>query len=75
MKLKNKSRIIVFIFSLIVWIALADIKSYEEVLVGLVLAVLISLLAGHFLVTTKNRSTRLDEYYISLSTYSSFSGR
>ena len=53
MKLKNKSRIIVFIFSLIVWIALTDIKSYEEVLVGLVLAVLISLLAGHFLVTTE----------------------
>ena len=53
MKLKNKSRIIVFIFSLIVWIALTDIKSYEEVLVGLVLAVLISLFAGHFLVTTE----------------------
>ncbi len=53
MKLKNKSRIIVFIFSFIVWIALTDIKSYEEIIVGLVLAVLISLLAGHFLVTTE----------------------
>lgn len=53
MNVKNKSRIIVFIFSFIVWVAITDIKSYEEVLVGLVLAVLISLLAGHFLITTE----------------------
>ncbi len=53
MNVKNKSRILVFIFSFIVWVAITDIKSYEEVLVGLVLAVLISLLAGHFLITTE----------------------
>lgn len=53
MNIKNKSRIIVFVFALVVWIALTDIKSYEEVLAGIVLAFLISLLAGQFLVTTE----------------------
>lgn len=53
MNLKTKSRIIVFILSLVVWIALTDIKSYQEVLVGIVLSVVVSLLAGHFLVTTE----------------------
>lgn len=53
MNLKTKSRIIVFILSLVVWIALTDIKSYQEVLVGIVLSVAVSLLAGHFLVTTE----------------------
>ena len=53
MKVKAKSRIIVFIFSLIIWIALTDIKSYEEVLVGILLSVIVTMLAGHFLVTTE----------------------
>lgn len=53
MNLKTKSRIIVFILSFIVWIALTDIKSYEEVLVGILLSVMVSLLAGQFLVTTQ----------------------
>ena len=53
MNIKNKSRVTVFIFALIVWIALTDIKSYQEVLVGIVLALLISWLAGHFLITTE----------------------
>ena len=53
MKIKAKSRIIVFIFSLIVWVALTDIKSYEEVIVGILLSIIVSLLAGHFLITTE----------------------
>ena len=53
MNLKNKSRIIVFIFSVIVWIALTDINSIEEILAGIVIAAIISSIAGHFLVTTE----------------------
>lgn len=53
MNLKLKSRIIVFILSFVVWIALTDIKSYEEILVGLLLSAIVSFLAGHFLVTTE----------------------
>jgi multicomponent Na+:H+ antiporter subunit E len=53
MNLKLRSRIIVFIFAVLVWLALTDIKSYQEIIAGIVIALLVSLLAGQFLVTTE----------------------
>jgi multicomponent Na+:H+ antiporter subunit E len=52
METKTKSRIIVFIFALIVWFALTDIKDYQEALIGIGISLLITFLAGQFLVTT-----------------------
>ncbi|MFN3873158.1 MAG: Na+/H+ antiporter subunit E [Ignavibacterium sp.] len=53
METKTKSRIIVFVFALLVWFALTDIKNYQEVLIGIAISLLISFLAGHFLITTE----------------------
>jgi multicomponent Na+:H+ antiporter subunit E len=53
MTIKNRSRIIVFILSFSVWLALTDVASLQEVLAGLVVALIISLVAGTFLVTTE----------------------
>lgn len=50
---KTKSRLIVFIFALIVWFALTDIKNYQEIIIGIVISALITLVAGHFLITTE----------------------
>jgi multicomponent Na+:H+ antiporter subunit E len=37
----------------LVWFALTDIKVLQEVIVGVVISVIVSLVAGHFLVTTE----------------------
>ncbi|MCK7527241.1 MAG: Na+/H+ antiporter subunit E [Ignavibacteriales bacterium] len=38
METKTKSRIIVFVFALIVWFALTDIKDYQEALIGIAIS-------------------------------------
>jgi multicomponent Na+:H+ antiporter subunit E len=50
METKTKSRIIVFVFALLVWFALTDIKDYQEAIIGIAISLLISFLAGHFLI-------------------------
>jgi multicomponent Na+:H+ antiporter subunit E len=58
MNIKNRSRLLVFILAFLVWIALTSLRDLQEVIAGLVVAVIVSLLAGHFLVTSE-RSGRL----------------
>jgi len=53
MKIKTKSRLIVFVLGSLVWFALTDIKDIQEVITGIIIALLISLLAGHFLVVNQ----------------------
>jgi multicomponent Na+:H+ antiporter subunit E len=53
METKTKSRIIVFVFALIVWFALTDIKDYQEALIGIAISALITFIAGQFLITTE----------------------
>ncbi|HVO76247.1 MAG TPA: Na+/H+ antiporter subunit E [Ignavibacteriaceae bacterium] len=65
MNLKLRSRLIVFIFAVLVWLALTDIKSYQEIIAGFIAAVLVTLLAGHFLITTeKSRNILKRLYYL-----------
>ncbi len=56
MQTKTKSRIIVLIFSLLIWFGLTGIANYQEIIIGLIVSLLISLIAGHFLVTTEKSS-------------------
>jgi len=53
MRTKIKSKIFVFIFSAIVWFALTGAANYQEIILGIVIAILISLVAGQFLITTE----------------------
>ncbi len=55
MTIKAKSRIFVFILSLLVWFALTGLKSLQEIIAGAVIALLVSLVAGHWLITTAKR--------------------
>jgi multicomponent Na+:H+ antiporter subunit E len=63
MKIRNRSRIIVFIFSFLVWLALTGTSSYQEFLSGLFISALISIAAGHFLITTEKKSHLLRRIY------------
>jgi multicomponent Na+:H+ antiporter subunit E len=53
MQIKTRSRLTVFILSFLVWVALTSIRDWQEVLAGLIVAVLVTLIAGQFLITTE----------------------
>ena len=55
MSIKAKSRLVVFVLALLVWLALTEIGNWQEVLVGVVLAASVSLIAGHFLITSEKQ--------------------
>jgi multicomponent Na+:H+ antiporter subunit E len=54
MSLAIKSRIVVFILALLVWLALAGIQ-IQQLVVGAVVALVVSLVAGQFLITTEKQ--------------------
>ncbi len=55
MTLKTKSRFIVFILAFIVYLGLTSFTDYQEIIAGLVVAALVSLLAGGFFLKTGDR--------------------
>lgn len=50
-----KSRLVVFFLSILVWLALTDFKDVQEITAAVVIAVLVSLFAGHMLITTRKQ--------------------
>ena len=53
MTTQQRSRLFVFIFSFLVWIALTSIRDLQEVIAGLIVAALVSIVAGKFLITSE----------------------
>jgi len=53
MKIQQRSRLFVFIFSFLVWCALTSIKDIQEVVSGVFVAALVSIVAGKFLITSE----------------------
>jgi multicomponent Na+:H+ antiporter subunit E len=62
MQIRTRSRLMVFVLSFLVWIALTSIRDWQEVLAGLAVSVLVTLIAGHFLVTTEKQKHFLRRY-------------
>jgi multicomponent Na+:H+ antiporter subunit E len=52
MTLVWKSRLVVFLLSILVWLALTDFKDVQEAAAAVVVAALVSLIAGHMLITS-----------------------
>lgn len=52
MKIKTRSRITVFVLSFLVWVALTSIRDLQEVVAGIVVAFIVTLIAGEFLITS-----------------------
>ena len=55
-EMKLKSRIVVFILSFLAWIMLTSLSDIQEILAGVAVAFIVSLLAGHFLITTEKKN-------------------
>lgn len=55
--MKIRSRIMVFILSFLVWLALTGKLDLQHVIVGLLVSALVSLSAGHLLVTTVKKNS------------------
>ena len=56
MKIKTKSRLLVFIFCFFIWVALTSIRDIQEVIAALILSFIVTLIAGQFLI--KNPRTK-----------------
>ncbi|MEJ2543204.1 MAG: Na+/H+ antiporter subunit E [Calditrichaceae bacterium] len=54
--MKLKSRITVFILAFLAWLALTGVTRMQEVIAGLIISLIVSLLAGHLVVTTKKKN-------------------
>jgi len=67
MTIKNRSRIIVFMLSFLVWLALTGATDLQEVLAGLVVALIISLIAGTFLVTTEKSGHPVQRFFMGIA--------
>ena len=66
MKVASKSRIVVFILSVLVWLALTDIKKPLEVAAAIVFGIIVSLVAGHFLITTEKTKSFFPRFYAAI---------
>lgn len=53
MTIENRSRIIVFLLSFFVWLALTPLGDIQELIAGIFVALIVSAVAGKFLVTTE----------------------
>lgn len=54
--MKIKSRIAVFVLSFLVWLALTGSTDKQEVIAAVIVALIVSLLSGHFLITSKKKN-------------------
>lgn len=66
MTLKTRSRLVVFILSILVWLALTRPRDIQEWIAGIGVALLVTLAAGHFLVTTEKREHPVRRYWAAL---------
>ncbi|RPI03278.1 MAG: cation:proton antiporter [Calditrichaeota bacterium] len=67
MSLKWKSRLIVFLLSLLVWLALTSWRDVQEIVAAIVVAALVSLAAGHFLITTHKQKHLLVRWFAAVT--------
>ncbi len=63
MTIRNRSRITVFVLSFLIWLALTDIKDIQEVIAGLVVAIIVSMIAGKFLITTEKSEHIIKRFF------------
>ncbi len=59
MKLETKSKLTVFVLSFLVWIALTSAWDIQEVIAGFIISLIVSSIAGGFLLTTVKKKNLL----------------
>ncbi|MGE5682770.1 MAG: Na+/H+ antiporter subunit E [Bacillota bacterium] len=68
MQIKTKSRLTVSILSFLCWLALTSFTDIYEIMAGILVSALVSLTAGHFLVTTE-KSKNIFQRFLLLIKY------
>lgn len=63
MSIQNRSRLFVFIFSFLIWIALTSVRDLQEVIAGIVVALLVSVVAGKFLITSEKSGHLIKRFF------------
>ena len=63
MNKKNKSRLIVFLLSLFVYLGLTSFTDIQEIITGIIVALIVSLLAGKFLLTSEGKGNFFGRLY------------
>ena len=63
MNRKNKSRLIVFLLSLFVYLGLTSFTDVQEIITGLIVSVIVSLLAGKFLLSAEGDGNFFIRFY------------
>lgn len=66
MSIKNRSRLFVFILSFLVYVALTSIRDWQELVAGLIVALIVCLVAGQFLITTEKSRHPLHRLWMAL---------
>jgi len=62
MKMEMKSRIVVFILTFLVWLALTHISDTQEVIAGFIISIVVALVAGKFFITTKKQKGTIHRF-------------
>jgi len=57
--MKTRSRIIVFVLSFLVWLALTGISDIQEFIAGLIVSAIATIIGGHLLITTRKKNPLL----------------
>lgn len=65
--MKTISRITVFILSFISWLALTDFSDVQEIIAGVIVALIVTLLSGQFLITSKKKNNLLKRILYGIS--------
>lgn len=55
--MKLKSRITVFILAFLAWLALTGVTQIQEIVAGVIVSLIVTLLAGQFLVTSQKKNS------------------
>ncbi len=63
MTIQSRSRLYVFIFSFLVWLSLTSVKDIEEVVAGILVAALVSVVAGKFLITSEKSEHIIKRFF------------
>ena len=62
--MKNfRSQVTVFVLAFLVWLALTGTSQLQEVIVGVIVSIIVSLLSGHFLITSKKKNPLIKRAY------------
>ena len=66
MSVQTRSRIIVFIISFLVWVAITSITDLQEVIAGLIVAFLVTMISGKFFITSESSGQFLRRFLYGL---------